>query len=211
MKQSLITIESLNRLNERLDPPSKVKEFALTALSGNIEELDKISPISTWVFNHSEYAFILFSIINFSLNQTKHPQSLAESNYKEQKYLDDNFLRLLKNPEEFLMMEDTMVKEQVIHSNLNYYKNKRLENLKCLEGVFLILEGHGHFRKTDYQKSTGHRNVTHRQALSAFNNRYHINRMRHLSEEQKRDCIRIALLRLPILEKFYPQKTIYFN
>ncbi|MGE5446769.1 MAG: hypothetical protein ACM3PR_00300 [Bacteroidales bacterium] len=211
MKQSPMSMESVMTMNELLSPPLKVKEFAFSALSGNLDELEDMSPISTWVLTHSDYAVMLCSIINLTINQAKDKQTSSTSPRITPNCYEDDFLKLLENPVEFLEIEKDMLNKQVIHSELNYLKNKRFENLKCLQGVFLLLEYHGCFKKIDKRKSFKCRKITHRQALGAFNRRYHIKRMTNFSEEYKKECVRKALLRLPVLEKIYQGKFNYFN
>jgi hypothetical protein len=209
MKQPPNEIESLIVSNDFSSVPDEVKEYTRNLFIGNVNSLKK-NALCNWYFEHPDFALGVILKLLIDNNKLNYKQKSFFLYSENSAYSEDVFLKLTNRPEEVLMLENDMMTARVIHDDCSYFKNKRLENLKCLHGVFLVLEEYGYFKRVVSDQSSNHRIITHRQTLRAFNKRYHIKRIRNISEEEKRECIEKALNRLPILKKLL-KKSTYLN
>lgn len=122
----------------------------------------------------------------------------------------DEFENLFYFYKDYLLIENQMVKEEILNENVAYLPNKKLQNYKCIQGVFFLIEKQGYIKKIDFRKSSGCKFISHRQAINAFLRRYKIPRFKTLAEDYKNECMKCALERLPLIDELLQRRIKYF-
>jgi hypothetical protein len=202
--------EYITQAVNNLAPPPRVKAIINNLILGNLKEVDKISPVCGWFASHPEITLLIISLYRCKSFEFENYQEEESRQFKKFDCHKDEFENILNFFKDYLLIEKQMIEEGIISERLEYLVDYKLQNYKCIQGVFFIIEKQGYIKKIDYRKSQQRKLISHHQAVTAFKKRYKLRRFKTHSERYKKECIERAIDRLPIINELYQKREDYF-